>query len=272
MSRSRKIAVSLVCLYLILVTWQIFYEIGQNKMLRFDPDHFLYMFFGIQFGGVLDDAFSLYLFEFSLIPVIGSALAVFTKNNNSFSNYQQRSGYHGYLKTACLRAFGTGFGLAVLINIYQMIIISLFYSPFVYQNPSFFLWDNSGGVSLSQNSLVALVLYILMSAIGWGSFSLLILAVGLWIKKNSLYLVSGSIIMLICILTPTLIIANSGSLLILSDMLFLPNIMSPGLLSFVNAHQPVNVYGLYFLTLATLLSKYSILFDPLYRATHHIYF
>ena len=138
MSRSRKIAISLVCLYLILVTWQIFYEIGQNKMLRFDPDHFLYMFFGIQFGGVLDDAFSLYLFEFSLIPVIGSALAVFTKNNNSFSNYQQRSGYHGYLKTACLRAFGTGFGLAVLINIYQMIIISLFYSPFVYQNSQFF--------------------------------------------------------------------------------------------------------------------------------------
>ncbi|WP_270448271.1 hypothetical protein [Lactobacillus delbrueckii] len=47
--------------------------------------------------------------------------------------------------------------------------------------------------------------------------------------------------------------------MILSDMLFLPNIMSPGLLSFVNAHQPVNVYGLYFLTLTTCLLVTAVL-------------
>ena len=252
MSRSRKIAISLVCLYLILVTCRIFYQINQNSIVRFNPDNFLYMFFGIQIGGALDDSLFFELVEFSLIPVIGSALAVFTKNNNSFSNYQQRSGYQGYLKTACLRAFGTGFGLAVLINIYKMIIISLFYSPFVYQNPSFFLRNDSGGLSLSQNSLIALVLYVLMSAIGWGSFSLLVYAVGLWIKKNSLYLVSGTLIMLLCILAPLLAKTDNKIMFVLSNVLFLPNIISPGLF-YIHANQPVNVYGLYFLTLTTCL-------------------
>lgn len=92
LKNTKKIIVFILMLYFVLITVHVFLGIhGASGLLSAKGNISVGLFFALQSGGgssnILVD-----ILQMSLLTIIGSAFFVYLKNNNIFSNVQQRIG------------------------------------------------------------------------------------------------------------------------------------------------------------------------------------
>ena len=114
----------------------------------------------------------------------------------------------------------------------EYVMISITYGPFNFWQKSSYLLEERG-VYFSTNSLINFWSYCLASAIGIGVFSLLVLAVNLYVKKMAILICSGLLLGIFFIILP----AQLNMILGLKDSLvmsasFLLSLISPTTIAF----------------------------------------
>lgn len=158
------------------------------------------IFFAMQLGQS-GPIYSLILF--TVITVFSSFILVYVKNNATFYNVVQRIGYRRFLQKGVLYSFFGGFCLSLLISFYQVTLLSYLVHPLQFTKKTQSLAD---GISVfDDGSLASIAQFSILSAIGWGVFSVFIFSVTLWIKKNALATVAGGLVGVVLFMVPVLL-------------------------------------------------------------------
>ncbi|BDR60037.1 hypothetical protein [Lactobacillus xylocopicola] len=250
--RTKKITIIALVLYALLITWHVFAAIKNDvKPQGTGLESALYLFLSVQPGG-FHESVIVDLTEMALMSSAGAGFYLYLKNNNTFSNVQQRINYFGFFKQGIKHTFLGAVSLSLLTNLYELILINWFYYPFVYKVKSAFL-SNSGNTYFSSNSLVYIISYIALAAIGWGIFALLVFGIGLFVKKNALILTIGPITGLLLIILPILGSKGSKALQVLSISSFFYTLISPGQENSSVQYQPINSILAYMLAVVIYL-------------------
>ncbi|RHW51000.1 hypothetical protein [Lactobacillus bombicola] len=239
LKNTKKIIVFILMLYFVLITVHVFLGIhGASGLLSAKGNISVGLFFALQSGGgssnILVD-----ILQMSLLTIIGSAFFVYLKNNNIFSNVQQRIGYATFLKQGLKDNFGAAATLSIVTNLYEMFLINWFYFPFVYKTNDQVYLHAIRPANILTNDLSEIVLFILLSAIGWGIFAILVFSLGLHIRKNAFYPIIGPLLGLILILLPTLGNMNNVIWRTFSYVWFLFSLVAPGQYTFVSQAPPI---------------------------------
>lgn len=238
--RTKKIVITGMLLYLLLITYIVMVAIKEEMRpnLKFNVDNAIYMFSYVQPFGFSDSFLITQILPFLVIPVFSSFYLIFIKNNNELNNVIQRIGYNTFLKKSVLKIFSAASLFSLIVELYEIILINWFYFPFAFTSNSLFLSERA---SFSSNSLVHLMLYILTSSIGWGIFSVLIFAIGLYISKNIIYIIIGPIVGFMTILLPILAGVNNKILVFIANLILSPALVSPGQINIASQNPPLGL-------------------------------
>jgi hypothetical protein len=227
-------------LYFVLVTWSTLRGCSAYSGVRKSGSVAVVVFYDLQFGGALQSIVvaSAMLLTYS---VIGSIFYIYVKNNRSFYNVHQRIGYRRFLQNGTLSAFFYAAVLAIVTSVYEMVLISVtFYKFNFYTKDTAFIAE--GSKHFSQNTLIDLTTFVVLSAIGWGVYSVFIFSIGLFIKKTSIFVVLGVIVGTgLILLSGMANLGLGGKLASFFYVWFLPVLISPGKMSFGAYLPPVNI-------------------------------
>ncbi|NVY95967.1 hypothetical protein HU830_02010 [Lactobacillus sp. DCY120] len=160
----------------------------------------------------------------SFLTSYGSFKSIYIKNNNYFNNVNQRIGYVSFLKKASLRTFFVAFFISLLTKIYQLILSFIILKKL----PSNVVIPAELS-PFADNRFSSCVIFIILASLGWGIYAVFIFSLGLFIKKNSIYLVLGAIVGTLLILIPGMF---SRILTYGMYILLLPTLIAPGQMTF----------------------------------------
>lgn len=235
----------LLIIYFILITWLTFQVININKGLQINGNSPLTYFWEIQFSGpsssLIIDTISMIIFS-----VYGSTIYIYIKNNNFFYSVQQRIGYTKFVKYAVVKTFFYATLLSLLTKVYELLLICLV----IKKIPSNIALSQElllGRNPLDDNTIKGYFIFLLLSSIGWGIYSIFILSIGLFVKKMGIYFVLSPIIGTTLILIPGILVPALGvSWVPFFSTWFIPSLIAPGQLGFAvsNGHSP-NIYILF---------------------------
>ena len=106
LTRTRKIYVGAVVIYLLVIIGQMAYAIYDNALIsKNNAFAFEYLFNTVQPFGV--DETAIFLF----VPIVGAALAIYIKNNHELYNVVSRTGWNNFLTKSTAYAFLGAVGL-----------------------------------------------------------------------------------------------------------------------------------------------------------------
>ncbi|MDE3316708.1 hypothetical protein [Lacticaseibacillus zeae] len=241
LTNGKKIVGFMLIAYFAVVTWVAVQVVTSNLGVGIHGDtpltDFLYMQFGGSQSSVLFDSLTM-----MLLTGAGAFLFIYIKNNRAFYMVQQRIGYTAFLKRAVIASFLSAFGLSIITKLYELtvIIIAAGRLPSNVVLPKIARFGNG---PFDDNTLLSFAIFVLLSSIGWGIYAIFIFAIGLFVRKNSIYIVLGAVLG-IGLITGIALLGNLN--LIVSHVLyviFLPTLIAPGQirLNIFQNHQP-NVY------------------------------
>lgn len=143
------------------------------------------------------------LIELIFISISGSFIWIYMNNNSSKYLIIQRIGYINFLKKGILSSFSFAFILSLLLLTYQLILVSMFIHP-LSMTP---VTNNlSTGISPFDNGYFwSTIQFIIMAAVGWGVFALLVFAIALWVKKTVIAIILGGAVGAALIVVPALL-------------------------------------------------------------------
>lgn len=111
LTRTRKIYVGAVVIYLLVIIGQMAYAIYDNALIsKNNAFAFEYLFNTVQPFGVdetMIGAIAIFLF----VPIVGAALAIYIKNNHELYNVVSRIGWNNFLTKSTAYAFLGAVGL-----------------------------------------------------------------------------------------------------------------------------------------------------------------
>ncbi|MBP2057382.1 hypothetical protein J2Z60_000546 [Lactobacillus colini] len=234
--KTKQILILGVIVYLIILTFPLMAGIKESLVpgIKFHTDNAVYMYFYAQPFGANGSFIIMTVLPFVVISILSSFYIIFMKNTNGITNIIQRLGYNKFLKNSVLQVFSISSLISLIISIYEIIIINWTYFPFAFSNNGLFL---SQRAHFSTNSLINLISYIITSSIGWGIFSVLIFGIGLFIKKDSIFLISSLVVAFSIILICALIPINNITIFI-SNLIIPMNLLAPGQVSFASQPNP----------------------------------
>ena len=245
LKKTKKISFFAMLLYMLLITWQTFLVIRNYKgILPVDgraSNVSINLFFSLQPGGY-EDNFVIDIIMLILIPTLGSGLFVYFKNNNMFSLIQQRQGYFHFFKKSFKNIIFNSIFISVITNIYQVGLINWFYYPFFFKSLNSKTMAGYRPGYFSTNEMIDLITYIVLAAIGWAIFSILVFSIGLFVNKNTFYLVLGPIVCLGLTLIIILTNVNNIVLRIISYIVLPYTLLAPGQYALAGQLPPINSY------------------------------
>ncbi|WEV50624.1 hypothetical protein OZX69_06640 [Lactobacillus sp. ESL0731] len=255
LKKSKKIILTILSLYLIILTLYIFTVINKYSGLNKQGNISINLFFSIQDSGA-DDNIIIIIVRMLLFTFLGSGLFIYLKNS---SFVHQRTGYLEFLQKGMINSFLGGAVISILTNLYEMLLINWFYFPFIYKSHDYEMLSGMRPGYFTTNDLTEILLFIILAAIGWGIFSILVFSVGLLVRKNALYIAVGPILGLILILLPILGNMNNIVWRTFSFSWFLYTLVAPGQTTFIGQMPPINslvaflLAGVIYLAVALLL-------------------
>ena len=197
-----------------------------KELLVISPDVGYKLYYYIQHSGLY---VLLYIFLIFIIPNLYTINFISQKNNN-FTNYQiTRLGYKYNMEIETFFIFLSTFIYVVLLNIFICVIIHVFY--FQFQN-SFYndaVYDMTR--MICSNQLLNIIIYILLSSIGYGLFASLIYNMQVFVKNTYVFRGLGLILGILLYTLPA-IVASSISIYffrLFIGSLYLPYILNPGI-------------------------------------------
>ncbi|MGQ5708486.1 hypothetical protein [Lactobacillus sp. PSON] len=234
--RTKKIIVIGILFYLIVVTYCIFAAIKDVQGVGLSNTSAITMFFNIQFSEV-ESSLTKDVINLLIISGLSSFYIIFMKNNNQFNNIIQRIGYKKFFLKSIVNVFCTASLLTVFVYLYELIVINWFYFPLNFSGKIMF---GEFAATFSNNFGVQTIWYILSSSIGWGIFAVLIFAIGLFIKKNAIYLILSAVVGLALIMFVFLLPINSFTIFLV-NILSIFNLIAPGQISFNSQYPPLGL-------------------------------
>ncbi|MBZ5965070.1 hypothetical protein KIJ11_06575 [Leuconostoc gelidum subsp. gelidum] len=225
---SKRVLFYLITIFLVfggIVTIETLLAIFEANTLPHNALNTSNTFYMLQFGNVSEIVSILMLI---MIPISGSLLFTYIKNNNYFYSFIQRHSYKNFLSKALIVTFLTAFIFSLVILLYQLLLISLSIHPLDWRNIDA---KNviSGVTMFDDGNLSSTVKFILLSSFGWGIYANLVFSIGLFIKKNAINIISGGIIGSSLIIVPALIShLFQGTLLKMVYIVSLPTLIAPG--------------------------------------------
>ena len=243
-SKTNIIRIGVLLLYLSLMTIHtifVFNEIGIT-VLDINGEMQMYLWWDVQFSGADADVI-ISLLSLILFTTFGSYTAIYIKNNPFFIFVQQRTGYKQFLKSTFLKTFSTCVCVSVITKVYGLLLISALCK----QLPSNVKLDELFlTTAFRDNTWGSWLTFVLLSSIGWGVYAILICAIGLFIKKNSVFLVSGGVIGILLILVPAMTSFNEPTKVLVSPML-LVSLIEPGQLTLFHGEITMQMIVLFYL-------------------------
>ena len=218
--------------------------VNANLGVGIHGDTVLTDFWYVQFAGP-GDPMVVAVATLVLYTALPAFMYIYLNNNSAFFNVQQRLNYHGFLKLATRTTFSGAFGFSIVTKLYELILIM----AMVHTWPSNVILPQQirfGLGPFNDNTLLSFAMFALISSIGWGIFAVFVFSIGLFIKKNSIFLILGALIATGLIVGPGLLVmVLPKSLLFASfiNVLFIPSLIAPGqmVLAVFNGKTP-NVY------------------------------
>ncbi|MDF7638928.1 hypothetical protein PT285_05885 [Lactobacillus sp. ESL0791] len=241
LKRTNKIIIFLIIAYLLLEAGVVMAAIKDVSYTAPDGHKCIYLFFIVQIFG-FREPMDMRLVKMILATIIGAGIFIYLKNNNSFINVQQRIGYRRFLKKGILTTFLSAASLSGLTCLYDFILISCLYHPFEFRVNDTGYLSNLLEWYFSPSDLQTILMFVLMSSLGWGVFALLVFSIGLFIRKTALYLPIGFIIGLVLLFVPLVLVGLAPSNLLarqLTFTTFLPSLLAPGIHN-LNMLPPLN--------------------------------
>lgn len=237
-----------ICVIMVLyggwLTSEIVMNFNDSQGLARDGTTVLTQFWDIQFGRT-GQPMLLSTITLILYTAMPAYLAIYVHNNHAFYNVQQRIGYQRFLADAIGTIFKGAASLSVASMLYQFVLIL----ALVRRLPSNTMLAKEfrlGLTPFNDNTLLSLVIFMLISAIGWGIFSVFVFSVGLFIRKTSIFLVLGAVIATVLIVGSALLLPLGHGNLAFAGVLsvIMPStLFAPGQLSFsVYNGNPPSVY------------------------------
>lgn len=246
--RTNKIIIFALLLYLIFITYTTLSVIHSELRpgIKISSDSFIYMFELVQPFSIFGAASG--IVALLLFPMMGSFVPIFIKNNNELTNVIQRIGYNTFLKRAAKQTFLIGMLFSLITEIYTIILINWNYAPIAFTKNSLYLRQEVN--AFSTDSLVQLLAFLLTSALGWGIFSVLVFACGLYIKKNPIYLVSGAVLGLFLLLLPSFYGTTNYFLYIVANITEVITLTTPGMVNLFSSQAPGGIWLMWILSAA----------------------
>lgn len=197
-------------------------------------DHTLFTdFWYIQLGGP-ECSVMFHTLSMILFTTFSSYIFIYIKNNQSFLNVHQRIGYKGFVRTGFIRTFLAGAFLSALTLVYELVLFAILLK----QVPSNIkLEECLIQPPFDDNTISSWLIFVLLSSIGWGIYAMFIYSVGLFINKNSVFIIIGAVIGILLIIGPVLLLVSEYLAFPLTVILF-QSLTAPGQLNF-------NVYNAY---------------------------
>lgn len=243
-SKTNTIRIGALLLYLSLMTIHtisVFNEIGIT-VFDINGEMQMYLWWDVQFSGADADPV-VNILSLILFTTFGSYTAIYIKNNPFFIFVQQRTGYKRFLKSTFLETFCTCVCVALITKAYELLLISALCK----QLPSNVKLDELFlTTAFRDNTWGSWLTFVLLSSIGWGIYAILICAIGLFIKKNSVFLVSGGVIGILLILVPAMIAFNEPMKVLVSPVL-LASLIEPGQLTLFHGDITLQMIVLFYL-------------------------
>lgn len=241
MKRLRSIILLFVLIYLAIMSVEIVITLDEERDIIKNGATVLSSFWDIQFGGPGGGLFS-EIMSLIIITFVGSFSFIYLKNNHAFYNVQQRIDYRGYLSLALRRTMIAAAVLSILVKIYQLLLILLI-TRTLPSNIPFPEEMMFGLTAFNDNTLMSVAVFTVLSAIGWAVYAAFIFSIGLFVKKNAVYVVLGAVVGLMLIALPSLINIPSELVSTLFYVFLMANMISPGQAIFNSFNgNPPNVY------------------------------
>ncbi|NVY96589.1 hypothetical protein HU830_05365 [Lactobacillus sp. DCY120] len=230
LTRKKWLTLVSIGIYILVITGLTLYQIKKNMGAGVDGTTPLTNFWYFQFGGVGDSLISATL-TLILFTTIASMESIYLKNNNTFYNVQTRIGFGEFLRRSVGKVLALTFSLTVIIKLYQLGLISLIFG----QLPSNIILPEPiryGLGPFDDNLLTSWLIFTLLSALGWGIYAIFVFAVGLFVPKNSVYLVLGVVLGIIALTIPGILSRINSILTYLMYFIFIPTLIAPGQATF----------------------------------------
>lgn len=243
-NRRSKVQFLILIIYFVTITALVLNVLKVNSGLAVDGTMPLTNFWNIQLSGA-DSSLSLEIITMMLFTTFTPSLFIYMKNNQFFGNIHQRIGYEKFLKDSLVKSFMSAFILSFITKVYELTLISVLLNEF----PSnIILEDNLIIPPFSDNTLKSWIIFVLLSSIGWGIYAVFIFSIGLFIKKNSLYLIIGAIVGSILIVVPGMLVPILGALSVpFFSTWFLPSLVAPGQMDFIISNGVNNNVYIYYI-------------------------
>lgn len=260
LTRTRKIYVGAVVIYLLVIIGQVAYAIYDNFPAVKSNDYaFDYLFNTVQPFGIDETMIGSIVISL-LVPIIGEALAIYIKNNHELFNVVSRTGWNYFFTKSISYAFWGAVFLYWVGCLLEALIIDIFYHGFVYMPYNEIILMRGDGY-FSLNNLANLLIEVVLNGIGWGIYATFIFSVALFVKKNSLCLFLGAVVDFMISLTESISTEIGGTLFIVSNIWDTTNIINPLLNAMVEHPSP----AIYYLNYATTAVFYITLTAVLLR-------
>ena len=199
LTKTKRLIITGIVAYLLIIAGQVEYAIYDNLPVSATNNYaFNYLFDTVQPYGS-DETMIGSIAIFLLLPIIGSGLAIYIKNNHELYSVIGRTGWKSFFKKCMGYTFWGATGLYWLGCLLEILMINTFYHPFIYTAFSNDILQGGYGY-FSLNSLANLLIKIILNGIGWGIYALFILSVALFINKVSIALSLGPVIGFVIIL------------------------------------------------------------------------
>lgn len=212
--------------FLSIITWVTLSTVSVYSGVSGTAETAVNVFFNNQIGNMLPISVSTAMFVF--FTVEGSLITVYLKNGSVFYNIQQRIGYIRFIKKGLLKTSIVAMILSLVTYLYEIVLISFTIHPL---NIKFINKRHlSSGLGFFDNgNLSGIIIFIILSVIGWGVYASFIFAIGLFIKKTTVYLITGAAIGTMLIVLPALISNTFDKILVpLLNLFVVTTLISPG--------------------------------------------
>lgn len=203
-----------------------------------------------------------YFIMFFIIPNIYS-VDILKKRNNHYHYFEiTKKGYKNYCISNFKKNSLITFFSVLFIHLYLLFLINFFISPIRVDT-----FDQIGiYVGLNSNMMINLILYVILSIIGYVVFSNFILSLQLYIKNIYIYRALGIILGIVLFIFPAYLsviflrLVPFKFLSIISGIFFIPNIIIPSLESIsIRVLSPLIGYILtlaFYIIVTILIFKY----------------
>lgn len=226
LTKTKKLFFIAAASYLLVIVGQTGYAIYDNLPVSKSNNYaFDYLFDMVQHDGANETTIgeiAIYL----LVPMIGAALAIYLKNSHELYSIVSRIGWSRFFRKSIKYTFWSAVILYWLGCLLEMLIINIFYHPFVYQPFARDILIRGDGY-FSLNNAVNLLIKTTLNGFGWGIFALFIFSLALFVKKNSLCFCLGPIVGYLITILGYLVEDIGGTVCVISNIWDIVNIMNP---------------------------------------------